>query len=174
MRRRFTIKPLFCDITNLIFWYHKFDFVISKKYFVISQNRFCDIKKWISWYQRSDLVISQNRICDIKKALCVFDITKSNYKIDFLISQNHFAFLIWKSWFCGIIKWNFWYQKIDFVISQNQIYFFLILQNRICDIKRRFCDTTKSLWFCDIKKSILWYHNNSNILVLWKNDSSRK
>ena len=60
MRRRFTIKPLFCDITNFfditkyifLISQNNPDFFISKIYFVISKNEF---------------VISQNRICDITR-----------------------------------------------------------------------------------------------------------
>ena len=55
MRRRFTIKPIFCDIKNSIFWYHKFDFVIQKKIIF-------DVKKSNLRYQKiiTSFFISQN------------------------------------------------------------------------------------------------------------------
>ena len=86
MRCRFTIKPLFCDITNSIFWHHKIDFLYQKI-------------EMILWYRKIDFVISQNRISDI---------AKSN-----LWYHNMFV-IVWcqKNLFCDITKWILWYQKI--------------------------------------------------------------
>ena len=54
-------------------------------------------------------MISKNRICDITKS--------------------------WR--FFGITICFFTYHKIDFFFIKNQVYF-LISQNRLCDIKNRF------------------------------------
>ena len=54
-------------------------------------------------------MMSKNRICDITKS--------------------------WR--FFGITIIYFIYHKIDFFIQKNQVYF-LISQNRFCDIKNRF------------------------------------
>ena len=120
MRRWFTIKHLFCDITDSIFGYHKFYFLISKIHCdIISQNQkkkkkwLCDIKKsnlWYHkidfliwkismnfWYHKTDFVRSQIRFFDITKSMWFLYITKS-------ISSDIF---------CDI-------KKIEFVMSQNR------------------------------------------------------
>ena len=199
MRRRFTTKPLFCDITNSIFdikkkinfyitnsifWYYKIEFVILKK----SQG-FCDntksiysykkksfwvfgITKLILWYQIFHFVISQNRFFFISQNPC-----------DYLISQNRFCdikkLILWykKKWYFDIKKiiLSFWYHKIDFVY-----HIFDFLKSII-----QFLDTTKSLLFfislnqfflyqkhriSDIKKSIFWYHKVTEIIWYHIND----
>ena len=96
MRRRCTtIKPLFCDNTNSVFWYHEFYFVIS--------NIFCDIKK-------SGVFFYINWFCDIKKSHLWY------HKIYFWY-KNYYEFLISQTWFCDITYSLLWYHKIDFLIS---------------------------------------------------------
>ena len=158
MGRRFTIKPLFCDITRsglfcdiktIDFVISNIDFEISKclRDFMISQMIFDISKSKIL----ADFVI-KNRFCDIKIRIC--DITKSRlfftkksimwYRKFWLILWYHkIVFATSKNWICDISQNQgdfyitdliFSYHKIDFVISQNILWYhklFLISQNRM-------------------------------------------
>ena len=80
-------------------------------------------------------------------------ISKNHYEFSTsqVISQNHFDFFFFFFFFFDIKKMSLRYKKLEFLISKK-FYFvttksdlFLISQNRICDIKKWFCDITKSL-----------------------------
>ena len=77
-------NPEFFYITNSIFLYHKFDFVISKNQddFFISKKRFCDITKYEVFstdemmtpikksYALNPLIGGRHCLCSFKKRMC--------------------------------------------------------------------------------------------------------
>ena len=179
MNRRFTIKPLYFDITTSMFWYHKFYFVIQKNIFlyqkinlwhheidimsIYKKNkkknsmsfwyhkiRFCYITKEI-FDNRNSLwfLISPNRFFDIKKIELMMS------KIEFFISEYHGDTLIHvpQTGFFDITKSSFCYHKID-VCSDitNTILSFLWYQKNIFLWYHKNHFVMSKSWYCDITK----------------------
>ena len=156
MGRRFTVKPLFSDITISIFWHHKMIFDITRKIFWCHKNHKIDfvISEIYFVISKIDFVISKNPVCGIKVPpwfsgiiKSIFDITKSSFwyhKIDFVISKITMILWYQKLLFCEVTKSNF-------VISKTHIvffWFFLYKKNRFRDVTNRFFDI----------KNIFLYH----------------
>ena len=101
-----------CLILKIILtlWYHKYDFLISHKWF-------CDIRQ-NSLYQKIDFMISKNRICDITKSWRFFWYHNFFLYIYIYIYQKS-IFYTKKSGLFYDIKNRFGYIKFDFVISQS-------------------------------------------------------
>ena len=115
------------DVTNLIFLYHKIDFLVSK-ILADLQNRFCDIKicRIFNWW---------NNDFHEKKNAGVFPIpADTKFRACALIKLFKGA-MIWYH------KINFWYHKIDF----------LTWQIRFLDFTKSILWYKKSQKFCDIK-----------------------
>ena len=124
----------------LIFWYQKFDFLISenilwykKSEFLTSENRdifwyqkiifdirnwFSDIKKWFSDIRKWFLVSEIQTFSDIRKWFSDIrkwfsDIRKSALKSSLAFHRKSWHFLISENHFC-YQKLIFWYQKLIF------------------------------------------------------------
>ena len=96
----FDITKSIFDNTKLIFWYHKFDFVIYKNHNIMilwyQKNLLCDIIKSNMWCHKFDFLILQNQFLIITKLILRYH-KITNY---LLMSQNRI---------CDIENLNLWF-----------------------------------------------------------------